>query len=1638
MVKADITTSFIKLELPLDSSYLFEKQLPDYRQEVFQVSLLKNQKLAYSFALLLLTSWVCLMYRYHQQEEVTIGIPLTYFNEKISTRLPDTLYPLKVNFKNKITALQVLTTIQKKVQAASLNSPDSLSQFNVALTDLKFIKTSPVCSNVDLGLSFDFSANLEQFNYQLQLFYNANLFKASTINRIINHIKTLLLGIIKNPNQLVDKLPLLTPSETTTLLQQWTNTKKDYPKYKTIHELFENQAVLTPKAVAIVYNDQEITYQELNEKSNQVAYYLQNIGVKKESLVGLYLERSVNTIIGILAILKAGGAYLPLDPAAPPERLKTIIEDAEISLIITQTSYLNSLQEIPKTIRIVCLDKNANFKNFPHKKPPINQVNENNLAYVMYTSGSTGKPKGVCILHRGVIRLVKNTNYAEFGKDEVVLQLASIAFDAATFEIWSPLLNGGKLVLIPEKMPSLQDIATAIQTHKITTIWLTAGLFHVMIDEKLEALQPLKQLLAGGDVLSVPHVRKVLENLPNCQLINGYGPTENTTFTCCYKITKNDAIKDSIPIGYPIANTQVYILDHHLQLVPIGIPGELYIGGDGLARGYLNKSDLTKERFIQNPFSNDPNSRLYKTGDRVRWNEDGKIEFIGRTDFQVKVRGYRVELGEIEAVLGKHCQVQSSVVLATENNSNGKQLVAYIVPKTEITSTELRQFLSDKLPDYMIPSRLIFLKQFPLNVNGKIDRKKLLALSSSDQPVKKNIIFPRTPIETKLVNIWQEILGKPISIDHRFTELGGNSLQGIQIISRIRDLLNIELPVQILLQGSTLEELAAIIETSTPQENLLNWSTLSLKSLTNNLCQNNKNFPLSLYQERMWLMNQLTGKSPVFNLPIIFQLEGILNIASLEKAINQIIQRHETLRTFFPVIEGFPVQKILPTFSISLELIPNLEQEEIKQQIKSEIIKTFELDKKPPIRCFLIQLSEKNTIFVMVVHHLIVDGWSLGIIVQEVSSLYNALINNDSCSLPSLSLQYKDFSSQHRQWLQQANVYDSLVDYWSKKLNNRSPYLDLQTDYPRPTLRTFEGRIESFHIDANLTQKLQTLSQETNATLYIILVATFLLLLYRHSHQKDLVIGVPVANRNRTEIESTIGFFSNVVPLAASYSERITFLQWVNEVKKVILDTYYYQEFPLEAMLNQLGGSRDFSSIPWFQVVFNFLNVPSKYLTLSGIKSHSMIVEKPSAFYEIMVLSWETPEGIEGIFEYNSNLFSQNTIKKFIKEFKFLLQDVVKDSLQNINKLALISDEKKTVNSHQSRLKIINNKSILNKEKINFFQLQDPDEVRLTNIWKKVLKIDCLTVQSNFFELGGNSLLAMAILAKIEKEFKVNLSLSTFLQNPTIEEINKLIKDKDKNSNLEESSVLPIQTKGNNSPLFFINSLSQAKKVATHLDKDQPFYILSILGIARFLDRKLNQLTLEEIAAKFIADMQKLQPEGPYHLISYCGDSWLTFEVAQQLEKKGYKIPRLILIDAFWKPQHLGLYLHRYNLSQFGINYLVELCKSKLFWTQEKLIARLKQIQTQYYYRVHKPLPRALEDIKILKAFEAARNNYSPQPYSGKIILFVSQEYRLLGSSKLADLATEGIEIQEIPGYHHTLFQEPYINVLVDKLNDYL
>ncbi|BAY23347.1 amino acid adenylation domain protein [Calothrix sp. NIES-2100] len=784
-------------------------------------------------------AWAILLSRYSGEQDVVFGAtsagrpPALVGSESMVGLFINTL-PVRVQVAGDellISWLQKLQAQQVEAQQYEYSPLVQVQGWSEVPRDLPLFESILVFENYPVDASLKAWAtemqmhsvqSVESTNYpitikagvgkelSLEIVSDRSCFDTAIITRMLGHLQTLLEGMVANPQQSLSSLPLLTAAEIHQQLIEWNNTQTDYPKDKCIHQLFEEQVEKTPDAIALVFAEQQLSYQELNQRANQLAHYLQKLNIKAEVPVAICLERSLEMVIAILGILKAGGAYVPIDPTYPSERLAWMLEDIQTPVLLTQNKLVTKLPQF--TPKVVCLDQEEETLSQEININLVTEITPQNLAYVMYTSGSTGTPKGVSVIHQGVVRLVKETNYANLNAQEVFLQAAPISFDASTFEIWACLLNGGKLVLFPgETTTLLTELGKVLQQYQVSTLWLTASLFHLMVDERLEDLKQVKQLLAGGDVLSVTHVQKFLQECQDCQLINGYGPTENTTFTCCYPITADSQIKNSVPIGRPIANTQTYILDSNLQLVPVGVPGELYIAGDGLARNYYNRPDLKSSKFIPNAYSENTSSYMYRTGDLVRYSEDGNIEFLGRIDQQVKIRGFRIELGEIEAVICQHPAVRQAIVNVQQDNNGNKLLVTYFVPEPEstITVSDLRCFLQNKLPEYMLPTGFVALKTLPLTNNGKVNRKLLPVFEQTYAEREKVYVAPRNTQEEQLTQIWEEVLGlERIGIYDDFFELGGHSLIIMQLFARIRQLFQIDLPIKTLFTASTVAALS--------------------------------------------------------------------------------------------------------------------------------------------------------------------------------------------------------------------------------------------------------------------------------------------------------------------------------------------------------------------------------------------------------------------------------------------------------------------------------------------------------------------------------------------------------------------------------------------------------------------------------------------------------------------------------------------------------------------------------------------------------------------------------------------------------------------------------------------------------------
>jgi fengycin family lipopeptide synthetase D len=1166
--------------------------------------------------------------------------------------------------------------------------------------------------------------------------YKKNCFDETVMVNMTNHFTNIIHEFLQNPGKEAHKIDILSEGERKLLLEI-NNTGTNYPIDKTLPGLFEEQSEIDHNRNAVVFAEEQITYGELNKRTNWLAWILRARGVKNDSIVGLMMDRSINLMIGITGILKAGGAYLPVDPEYPEERIKYMLRDSNVEILLIQSrfskwvvkdSFKNNLSRTLTTLDVESLFLTAYGAPGKDNINPIN--NPKDLAYVMYTSGSTGKSKGVMVMQRNVIRLVKNNDYVEFTPGIRILQTGATVFDATTFEIWGSLLNGGCLYLVDkETILDPSRLYKALVANHINTLWLSSPLFNHLIRQNSEIFSMLKYLVVGGDVLSPLYIDMVRRKNKALKVVNGYGPTENTTFSTCYLIEKY--FEENIPIGKPIRNSTAYILDNHGCLQPIGVVGELFVGGDGVSRGYLNSPEMTAQKFkrsvighsslvISTPklFTNDqcpvtndrstnvhsPHSPIYLTGDLARWLPDGNIEFLGRIDHQVKIRGFRIEPVETQTLLMNHEQIKEAVVLVMENHGeNGlsadtsdKFLCAYIVSDKKILTSGLAEYLAAYLPDYMIPSYFVQIDKIPIDLNGKIDRKALP--SPGVRGEKEKYTAPRNDLEKKLVEIWGEVLGiekQGIGIDHDFFESGGHSLKAMGLVGKIHKEFNIEIPVSEIFKSPTIRGTAAYIN---KKEETLYFAIEPVEK--------KEYHAVSSVQKRLYVLWQKEPDNTAYNITGMMTLEGKVNKNKFEESFKKIIRRHESLKTSFEIVEAEPVQAIHQEVAFNMEYYQVEVKVEVEESTKerrvegwkgrrveekglgdgqptdgsrqqataliSSFIRPFDLSGAPLLRLILIKSKEDKYILVLDMHHIIADGTSIGILIKEFMDFYNEM------DLPVLRIQYKDFS----QW-QDIQIKTGKIkkqkDYWLKEFQplGEIPVINLPTDYIRPKIQCFNGSIVKFEIGENQTIFLKQFAFETKTTLYMLLLAVFNVFLAKLSGQEDIVIGSPAAGRSHNDLKGIVGMFVNTLVLRNYPVDRKTFPVFLMEVKENFLKAVENQDYPYEDLVGKAVVQRDLSRNPLFDVMLVLQNMEREELKIPGLKLKPYEYENEISKFDMTFIAEEKAGKILFSVSYSTALFRKETVERFTGYFKNILLILEKKTGIKLSDIEMISDEEK-------------------------------------------------------------------------------------------------------------------------------------------------------------------------------------------------------------------------------------------------------------------------------------------------------------------------------------------------------------------------
>ncbi len=1253
----------------------------------------------------LLAGWAILLARLSGQQDVVVGSPVAnrgraeienligFFVNTLALRLDLSGFPSVSELLKQTKAQSLAAQRHQDIpfeQVVELAQPvRSLAHsplFQVmfawqnaaeARLELPGLEVQPLASASYRVAKFDLTLSLQEVGERIVggLGYATALYERSTLERYREYFLRLVEAMAADDGQAIDRLPMLGEGERDRVLYEWNQTGTAFPADKCVHELFEEQVRRSPEATAVVLEEEELSYGELNARANRLAHYLRESGVKPDERVAICVERGFEMIVGLLAVLKAGGGYVPLDPAYPEERLQYMLEDSAPVVLLTQ----RHLEDRFSGIGVPVLDVNASaaWQSFPESNPEAEAVGltSSHLAYVIYTSGSTGQPKGVMVEHRGLCNIsLTQSRELKVEPSSRILQFASFSFDACAWETLMALCQGAALYLLPQKCLVAGDklIETAARdgiTHATLPPTVLAG-----VSERAHA-GSLRVLMVGGE--AVPDW--IAERWGGGrQLINVYGPTETTICTAMHRCVAEESGKP--PIGRPIANTRIYILDSNREPVPVGVVGEMYVGGVGVARGYLKQPELTAERFVADPFVEEAGARMYRTGDLGRWLADGNIEFLGRNDEQVKIRGFRIELGEIEARLCEHPEVREAVVLAREDTAGEKRLVAYYTCRESsggvsessgesVGAERLRAHLSAVLPDYMVPAAYVRMESLPLTPNGKLDRKALPAPEQEAYAV-RGYEEPQGEMETKLAEVWAEVLQlEKVGRHDNFFALGGHSLLAVRVVSRLQQVLSVELAVRDLFAHPELADLARHLQGAAHAE---------LSRIMP--AQRSGRLPLSFAQQRLWFLAQMEGGSAAYHIPFGLHLKGDLNRTALGRALDRIVVRHEVLRTTFAFHDGEPVQEIGAVEQSSFGLIEhdlrghNDVAAELAAISELEAGAPFDLAAGPLIRGRLIRLAEDEHVLLVTMHHIVSDGWSMGVLVSELKALYGAFLRGEADPLPELEIQYADYAVWQRQWIE-GEILQQQAAYWKTTLAGAPALLELPTDHTRPVQQDFAGGFVELVLDEQLTAGLKDLSRRHGTTLYMTLLAGWAILLARLSGQQDVVIGSPVANRGRAEIENLIGFFVNTLVLRLDLSGSPSVSELLQQTKAQSLAVQRHQDIPFEQVVELVQPVRSLAHSPLFQVMFAWQNATDARLELPGLEVQPLA----SASYRVakfdMTLSLQAAgDTIGGVIEYASALFEAASVHRYIGYFLALLKAMVADDAQTIDRLPMLSE----------------------------------------------------------------------------------------------------------------------------------------------------------------------------------------------------------------------------------------------------------------------------------------------------------------------------------------------------------------------------
>jgi tyrocidine synthetase III len=1089
--------------------------------------------------------------------------------------------------------------------------------------------------------------------------YCTRLFRENTIHRFINYFKEIVSAAIGDRKQTIASIEIVSQEEKQRLLVDFNRTDADYPRDKTAQQLFAEQAQRHPHQVAVSEpaTGSVISYGELNAKANRLARRLREQGIDTDTVAGVMVGHSQHLITGIMGILKAGGAYLPINPTTPKGRVEYMLQDSDISVLLTDSHSAGGINFAGTQVNL----EDENNYSGSNANPDYNYYS-GEIAYVIYTSGSTGRPKGVAVEHSQLLNLLfhmYNRYDTKVGHRDRCLSLTNMMFDVSVWEYFLTICFGAQLVMLEEeKRFDVSALGKAILDEKITLIYLPPGLLkpvHEQLQKQPQRVM-LNKMLVGVEPIPDEVLQAYMQINPDMCIINGYGPTETTICCTSMNYQSHEPSGEIVPIGLPLSNTQVVLLDNGSNIVPQGIPGELCVSGDGVSRGYLNNPELTGEKFISHPYLD--GKRMYRTGDLAVLLPKGNLRFMGRRDQQLKIRGYRIELGEIEDRLSKHDHIKQALVLAKSDEKSGKYLCAYIVADRKLESIEIRDLLLKDLPDYMIPSYFVQIDQIPLTANGKVDKNALPEPGTDAASAK--YIAPRSDTEKKLATIWSKILEietERVGIDTNFFQMGGHSLTASLLVAKINEAFNVNLPLVELFTKPYIRLLAQYIEEGAVKAEHIPIEKAEIK----------KHYPLSSAQKRLYVLQQMDRRGTVYNIPFQLALNGGIDTPRIEATFTQVIQRHESLRTSFHMVDESPVQRIHDSVDFAIEKIDSIEP--IKDIIAG-FIRPFDVTLSPLLRVGLIKQEAQSHILMVDMHHIICDGVSMKVLMKDFSALYRGEM------LPQLTVQYKDYVVWRGQQ-EEAAAFLRQETYWHDQFQDETPILELPLDFPRPKVKQFTGCSLRFQLSPQQTQQLNTLAIEQGATLYMVLMAAFNVLLAKISGQETLVVGTAAAGRSHPGLEPVIGMFVNTLVLTNYPKGEKSFSQFLAEVNNRGLHAFENQDYPFEKLVESIDTARDTSRNPLFDVLFDLQPVSTGMVLLPELKVEPFVFDPGIAKFDLMLQAIEDNQQLNFIFEYDIALFEEHTIQRFSGFFKKILSAVLEDRTITLAEIEIMPDHEK-------------------------------------------------------------------------------------------------------------------------------------------------------------------------------------------------------------------------------------------------------------------------------------------------------------------------------------------------------------------------